>query len=275
MKLSANLFYFVQVFGVHKTLDIFSAAGFQAVDFNHDIEEFYDDSHDKAYYLDLRKYAEDRGLAISQAHAPFASAFADREKSEKRFHEIVRSFRHASWLGVEQIVVHPTGHIQDEKECLDYNIDFYHRLRPYAEDAGLQIAVENIPGTPTQTPEGLLRVMDALSGPAFTICFDVGHAQISHENPAEFIRKIPGRIGCTHIHDNNGTADQHLLPYYGVLQWDEIMKALAETDYQGNLSYEAGCFAAGLPLELRPAAAVFMAQVGGHLREMFWGYKGK
>lgn len=43
MNLSSNIIRFYQSLGMEKTIDLFSKAGFKAIDFNADIEEFHTD----------------------------------------------------------------------------------------------------------------------------------------------------------------------------------------------------------------------------------------
>jgi len=176
------------------------------------------------------------------------------------------------------IVVHPCNHIREPEadriaRLTEYNLEFYRRLIPYAEEFGIKIAIENVPNAITVTAEALNALLTALDNPIFTVCFDVGHAHLCGIDPAEMIRKLGSRIGCTHIHDNTGTADAHTLPFYGTINWESVMKALADTGYNGNLNYEAGNFVRDLPEVLRPDAAGYMATVGRHLIERFAYYQ--
>lgn len=274
MKLSTNLIRFHQEFGLKRTIDIFSAAGFDRIDFNTDLEEYHTDAHGPDFYRQIRAYAEDRGIVIHQAHAPFRSNFPDEAKTEQRFFEIARSMEHAALLGAKMIVVHPCSHFTDAQMrdpdfAAAYNYRFYRRLLPYAEACGIRIAIENIHNYLTADAEGLIALLDALNSDAFTVCFDAGHARLAGQDPAEMIRTLGGRIGCTHIHDNDGISDLHTLPYYGVIDWESVMQAFADTGYDGSLNYEASRFFLGVPRELLPDGAKYMASVGRHLIERF------
>ena len=47
---------------------------------------------------------------------------------------------------------------------------------------------------------------------------------------AEGIESIRDLIATTHVHDNGGDRDEHLLPYEGKIDWDATLAALpAET----------------------------------------------
>ena len=71
------------------------------------------------------------------------------------------------------------------------------------------------------------------------------------------ITKIGKHTGCTHIHDNDGIYDRHTLPYYGNIDWESVMKAFAETGYEGNLNYEAGLFVNNVPVCMRKESAIY------------------
>jgi len=278
MKLTSNFINFHNEFGVKKTIDIFAEAGFDGIEFNLDLEEYYTDAHGEEYYREIREYAKRRGISFPQAHAPFPSSYQDGEKNEKRFSEIVRSIKHASWLGVGVLVVHPCKHISykdgdNYSLLLDYNLRFYRALLPYAKQYGVKIAIENIGGSITELGEGLIELFDTLADSQFVVCYDIGHANIIGHNSVEMIYQLGERIGCTHIHDNDGIGDLHTLPYYGNIDWEGAMRAFAEIGYSGNINYEAGRFVTGVPVSLRAGSAAYMASVGRHLIERVNFYK--
>lgn len=98
-------------------------------------------------------------------------------------------------------------------------------------------------------------------------------AQTAGNNPAETIHKLGNRIGCTHIHDNDGVHDVHTLPYYGVIDWENVMKAFAQAGYTGNLNYEAAYFVSKVPTDFLSEGAKYMAAVGQHLIDRFHHYQ--
>ena len=280
MLLSSYIMKICDVFGIKETFSLFAKAGIQGVDFSSNIKEYCSIEHDKSFYIELGKYAKEEGLAICQAHAPFPSSDVDREKNEKRFAAIVQGMRNSSYLGAPAIVVHPCKHLDfgDEanRELLfEYNIDFYRRLIPYAEELGIKIAIENLGSdSVTSTPENLIRLYDELDNQVFTVCFDVGHSLLQGVDPAEAIGKIGKRLvnGYTHIHDNFGDTDAHMLPFYGKVDWENVMKALAVIGYNGDLNFEAGGFARNLPRALCFTGLAYMSNVGHYLIERFEYY---
>jgi len=280
MKLSTNVMCFQQVLGLERTIEVFAEAGFEAIEFNSDIEEYYTDAHDKEYYKKIKELCDDLGIEITQAHAPFRFArdMADEEKAKIHFKEIIRGMEHSSYLGTKMIVVHPLSHInlnteENDDKMYEYNMKYYRSLIPYAEEYNMKIAIENIPDCITKTSKGLLELLNDLDNEAFTVCYDVGHANICGQNPADMIREIGKHVGCTHIHDNDGISDRHTLPYYGNIEWENVMRAFADISYEGNLNYEAGLFVRNIPVNLRNEGAKYMAKIGKYLIERYCSYK--
>ena len=64
------------------------SAGFDALDFSATIEEYNTDVHDKDYYIEIKKYALDKGMCFNQAHAPYPSSYKTEEQSEEAFKKI-------------------------------------------------------------------------------------------------------------------------------------------------------------------------------------------
>jgi len=281
MLLSSNMMRFHDAFGVKNTFGIFARAGIEGMDFNTDVAQYHTDEHDRAFYLDLAREAKEKNIVICQAHAPFPSSYPEEEKTEERFGDIIRGMRNASYLGAPMIVVHPCCHLDyvlegNAEKLFAINLDFYKKLIPYAKEMGIKIAIENVGRVSvTSTPERLARLYDTLNDEVFTICFDVGHCLLQGVDPARAIGFLGDRLvhGCTHIHDNSGDRDAHTLPYYGNVEWESVMEALAKIGYCGNLNYEAAGFLKRLPTELRPEGLAYMARIGHHLIQRFEFYK--
>ena len=278
MILSTNLHRFHGAFGLKKTIDIFAEAGFRGIDFNTDIEQYCTDAHSPEFYRQIKAYANDKGIGFYQAHAPFLTGFPDMAVREQHFSKVVKGLYHCSVLGAQMVTVHPCKFLDSQGQwnsdaIMEYNLNYYKNLIPYAEEYGIRIAIENLPGHITKTPEALLQLLNTLSSDVFTVCYDVGHDQIAGNNPAETISKLGNKIGCTHIHDNDGIHDVHTLPYYGVIDWENVMKAFAQSGYTGNVNYEAAYFVSKVPPELLPQGAKYMAAVGQHLIDCFHHYQ--
>ena len=57
------------------------------------------------------------------------------------------------------------------------------------------------------------------------ICFDSGHYHL-HFNDELYFAKFKDRIFAVHLHDNDKSDDQHLIPFEGTIDWNNIIKEL-------------------------------------------------
>ncbi|MBP3579920.1 MAG: sugar phosphate isomerase/epimerase [Clostridia bacterium] len=285
MKTATLTSYLRKNFSDTETIDIIKEAGFDYIDFS-----FFPDQHSfdidtdkelfKKRFTEMRKYAEDKGISFYQAHAPEGSSTVDEAWTAKRFEEIVCSMRNASYLGIKHIIVHPCQHlpymVEGNPEILfEYNMDFYSRLLPYAEEYGLVICTENmwqlyankkIWVSTCATPEEFNRYIDQINSPFFKGCLDIGHTLIVGQDPAAFIRKMGAdRLVALHVHDVDGTNDNHTLPYFGIVRWNEVTASLKQIGYKGNITLEADGFLKGLPKELLADGEKFMAAVARNI----------
>jgi sugar phosphate isomerase/epimerase len=77
-------------------------------------------------------------------------------------------------------------------------------------------------------------------------CFDIGHAHIDSEVAPSF-ELLRDRVVTTHIHDNHGERDEHLLPYEGTIDWDAALAAFARMPEPLSLVLELKEQSPGVP----------------------------
>jgi len=285
MLLSSSHSQFARRMPTEDAINLMADAGFDAIDFSfHISEEYYGECTDgevgKEKFKAWRALAESRGLVFNQAHAPEGSSFKDMDRTVQRFHDIRRAIRNASYLGIDVVVVHPVQHLEYcepgvPEQLFEWNMQFYNALKPYAEEYGVRIGVENMwqqPGglkidhSTCSRPEEFIRYVDTLNSPVFVACLDLGHTPLVGEDPANFIRALgKDRLKALHVHDVDGKADLHTLPFQSKTNWDSVCAALKEIDYEGDFTYEAGAFCTRIPTELLPSAAKFMVDTGRYL----------
>jgi len=269
-----------------ETFKVIKDAGFDAIDFSFcgGDARTYDGTISAEQFVEWRKYCDSIGISFNQAHAPFPSSKPDDAYTMETFGHIVNSMKNAALLGAKIIVVHPKQHLTYSEDgvpekLFEENVEFYNNLKPYCEEYGIQVAVENmwqakhyaggyrILNSTCATPEEFNRYLDALDRKWFVACLDLGHALLVHQDPSEFIRKLGrDKLKALHVHDVMAGNDTHTLPYYGgSADWDKITAALKEIGYTGDFTYEANNFTEHLPTELALPALKYMAEVGRYL----------
>ncbi|MBR5109618.1 MAG: sugar phosphate isomerase/epimerase [Clostridia bacterium] len=170
----------------------------------------------------------------------------DRARYDER---IRRSIRAAARLGVEWLVMHAADFDADPDYDFDkarrYNLNYWQPFIDLAAREGVGIAFENLFASGCHrrycsTAEELIDLAEGFRTPLVGVCWDTGHAAVAGQNQPAAIRLIGSLLKCTHIHDNHcrPKEDEHLIPYYGSIDWPPILKTLAEIGYAGNFSLE-------------------------------------
>ncbi len=230
--------------------------GFLAVDYdmcNTDIAPFsLNNSEAEAFLLTEKKKIASAGLIISQVHGPWNGGCNDgsAEGRAERMEKMKRSIKFCSILGCKYWVIHPIFPDNcDEKNdpersqrTWDVNIEFMSELLKVAKEYDVVICFENMPmpNFSLGSPQNTLRFVKAMNDDNFKICFDTGHATMfKSKSVGDHIRELGNYIKVFHIHDNNGWADLHMLPYFGVIDWADFGKALKDINFKGVFSFES------------------------------------
>lgn len=188
-----------------------------------------------------RRLLEAAGLTARSAHVPSSGWDCDAPDEATRLASIEAAssiFRPAAELGVRVVVCHanaPYSHgftDEDYEASVARSVASLRALAERAADAGLALAVENLPlrhaPRPSGSVEELFRMIDGL-GDHVGICLDAGHANANGRSAAEEARIAGERLFAVHLADNDGLGeDQHLIPGDGTTDWDALLTALDE-----------------------------------------------
>ncbi len=286
MQLSIETYALRRRYGDFEAARLISQAGFDAMDYSaywYENSPLAGDDY-RDYALRLRAHIDSLGLVCNQSHAPFAMKYGSPfDFTCPEFRDVTRAMEVASILGAKQIIIHsiamPTELKEDTEATHECAMGYFRALLPYAEAFGIRIAVENlfirhkekfIYSKRLNTPETLSRVVRELDSPWVTACLDMGHAAMVGYEPEDFIRGMErGLLGAVHIQDGDYIEDRHTVPYVGQYHWEEIMKALAETGYTGELTFEVYKLYQNLPDAAIPHALKMAEAVGRHMIELF------
>ena len=280
MLLSTQTDVTAREFGLPEAVRLIGAAGFDAADIS-----MFDDEWNQWMFadgfgprvLEVKRAAKEAGIVLNQAHAPFPTMKdGDAEFNEKRMAQVKRSIEIAGMLEVRNIVVHP---VVFKKQMKAKNLTMYRELQSAARKAGVRIALENMWGRDSRRnvicknvcsdAESLAEYFDALDPDLFSVCLDLGHIGLVGDYEVGTIKKLGAkRLKCLHVHDTDYRNDLHTLPWCGRLPWQEIMAALGEIGYTGDLTFEADNFIAHTPKTLIPSALRYMHDVGRELIRM-------
>lgn len=239
--------------GDFKAIELFSKAGFDAVDYAFDRSvpdnQWLSGSQDE-YRQRLIEAVKSNGISFNQAHATCVFDWDDSNVIECDVKPtVINCIRNAAEMGIPHIIVHGLSHSavnHSQEEKFRVNVDYFNYLKPFAKDCGIKIALENLKKICT-TPDEYECLMDTLNDEVFTACVDLGHSFYVGQDAAEIIRRLGHeRVTALHVHDNQGLADDHQIPGFGKIDWNPLLKALAEIKYSGDFNLEILPFITGL-----------------------------
>jgi L-ribulose-5-phosphate 3-epimerase len=279
---SLNVFYAPDV-SVPDSVRRCAEAGFVSLDMNYwdHQKQMLQSSpqEEEAWAREIRASADVHGVRFTQMHGPVhGSSFTNlaHDMTMESFEKLLaRSLRSAAILGVPWVVLHPTNVTREEGEtfqdALEYNVGFYQKVIPLLEQLGVGIALENMIGrrgartTHFALPEELNELIDTLNHPLVGACWDTGHGHITLLDQAASISTLGARLKATHIQDNDGANDQHLLPYQGTIPWNEVVQTLERIGYTGDFTYETHNSIRTLPDGIRDAGLKYALDLGNYV----------
>jgi sugar phosphate isomerase/epimerase len=136
-------------------------------------------------------------------------------------------------LGGEVTIMHlPGGAFEEYEPRLRRSLD---GLRPCAEEQGVRIALEN--GGSHQSFDDIERVLDAYEPGHIGLCYDAGHGNLFPEG-LDRLDRIRDRLISVHLHDNDGSGDQHRLLFTGTVDWQRLAGIIARSSYKKCVSME-------------------------------------
>lgn len=130
-------------------------------------------------------------------------------------------------------------------EPLERSLD---ELQPYCRAKAVAIAVETLFCASAASFLQLYERLFARYDPGFIgLCYDSGHWELIEPGALTVLERFGERLLATHIHDNFGAMDDHLLPFDGRLDWQAICGLIARTAYVTPLNFETPMDRYGLP----------------------------
>jgi sugar phosphate isomerase/epimerase len=215
------------------------------------------DYHNVAAVADLQQWLAEAGLQLRSVHAPTAEglvggrwigslslASSDESARERAVRETEQALHIARRIPVAVLVAHVgvprtqprDGGIgpQDVRAAARRSLE---QLQRTAAPLGVQIAVEVIPNELSRAGSLVHFVEDDLDGLGAGICLDFGHAHIDGD-VVDAIETVSEHVVATHLHDNGGRSDDHLVPLDGTIDWAGALTAVQKIGYDGAMMFE-------------------------------------
>jgi sugar phosphate isomerase/epimerase len=245
---STHLFHDQRLSRAH--LAQIAAYGFEAVEVFATRSHF--DYHDPAAILQLSQWLRETGLALHGIHAPIVESMAagdqwgaaistavnDTAKRQAAVKEMDAALNIARQIATSVFVVHlGTPTIQGGENSRTAAVRSAEEICRLAEPVGVRVALEVIPNGLSDGASLAAMIDHDLEGTHAGICLDFGHAFLLGD-VADTIETVAEHLATTHVHDNKGARDEHLVPFDGRINWDVALMTMQKVGYDGTYLME-------------------------------------
>ena len=230
-----------------------AAHGFEAVELFATRAHF--DYHDDQARAQLAEWLSDTRLELHSVHAPafealrqgrwvraLSNASSDDTRRRAAIAEAEAALALARQVPFRFLVTHigvpPSEAVggDNQRNAARRSVE---ELVALAAAVNVRVAIEVIPNPLSSASDLCDLIEDDLDGLDVGICLDYGHAHLMGD-VAEAIETISGHLLTTHVHDNGGQRDDHLVPFAGSIDWDAAMMSTQKIGYDGTLMLEVG-----------------------------------
>ena len=227
-------------------------AGFDSIELFATRSHF--DYRDAAAVASLREWLRETRLTLHSVHAPitdrfgagddwapsYSNASSDAARRQAAVDETLAALQLVREIPFGTLVVHlgtPESRAGDGDNSRSAAARSAEEICRAAEAAGVRVAFEVIPNA-LSTPAALARLIERdLESPAAGICLDFGHALLGGD-VADAIETVAEHLIATHVHDNHGRSDDHLVPFRGRLDWDVALISMQKIGFEGTYLLE-------------------------------------
>ncbi|RJP78422.1 MAG: sugar phosphate isomerase/epimerase [Candidatus Zixiibacteriota bacterium] len=174
----------------------------------------------------LRRILEESGL-----QAAAVSFHGKRAGWQEKQRKGLAGLELARDLGVRTFI---SGSLAGEgEEAFAAMCRFTTRMCRYAEEFGVDFAVEPEPGTVIAGTREMEMLIQVVGSPRLKVNLDVGHAHITEPDLGRDIVRWGERIVHTHIEDIRGREHRHRIPGEGDLDFAALLAAFQAIHYSG------------------------------------------
>ena len=212
------------------------------------------DYHNPAAIADLQEWLADAGLTLHSIHAPiveslsgnrwgpsFSNAAADERQRLRAVAEAEAALAVARRIPTGFLVVHLGRPAAEAPASGDNSRAAVRRsleaLYPLTEPLGVRLALEVIPNSLSTAGALTTLLEEEIEMPAAGVCLDFGHANLLGDL-IDAIELTSGHLITTHVHDNRGRHDDHLVPFKGSIDWEAALTAVQKVGYEGAFMME-------------------------------------
>lgn len=119
-------------------------------------------------------------------------------------------------------------------EGIAWQTETLRAIAPHAAERGVTILYESTDGK-NDSVESIEKIL--AQNPTARFHADIGHLNLHGREPVACLERFKARLSHVHLHDNDGTADQHRPVGQGNVRWERVA-AWLKKNYAGTVTLE-------------------------------------
>ncbi len=202
---------------------------------------------DKLDFAQLKAWSEKFNVNLWSFHLPFwpfnEIDISRKDMAEDSVAYLSEFIKKGSEIGIHKYIIHASGEPiaeEDRKSRMECAKKSLFELAELSKEYGSVVLVEDLPRTCLgRNSSDMLELLSA--HPNLKACFDTNH--LLDEDIVKFIHALGDKIESTHISDYDFNNERHWLPGEGDINWQQLISALKDVNYNGIWLYEIdfGC----------------------------------
>ena len=172
-----------------------------------------------------------------ESGVPLSISDPERIRRLDAVDEIKRTLEVSEKVSCKYLIQHMgQGRQAADPRKLDAAFTSLENLSMFAKARGVTIALENTPSE-LGSPSVLHKFLVDTHLHDLKLCFDIGHAHLD-EGVAPGFEAMRDHLVSSHIHDNHGDKDEHLLPFAGTIEWDAALRSFVDAPQMIAMVFE-------------------------------------
>ena len=188
-------------------------------------DHFFPDIKDEARQL---LETTDIKMSVHASYSDVNIAAFDEGTRKYSIDVLRRTFAAASDLDMDVVTIHPgtVGAIQrwDRQRVVRLTRKSLEEISAHAAEYSTTIAFENMPDMRFAICKTASEMEEMLNGLDLKVCFDIGHAHTTGQ--LDEMMRLKPLFRNVHIHDNDGTRDEHLTLGEGSIDLEGVLRKL-------------------------------------------------
>ncbi|MBR4004143.1 MAG: sugar phosphate isomerase/epimerase [Clostridia bacterium] len=184
--------------------------------------------------LEQFKLCKELGLEVEFAHLGYDDLkymWLEDKKGDELTEQYLKDLEFCKENNINSVVMHFTTK-EDVKHPNEVGLERFKKIVLKAQELGIKVSLEN-----KRVIEPLKQALEFINTKNLGICFDSGHLHCHNKDQFDW-DYFKNKIFTIHLHDNDGSSDQHKLPFDGSINWEQTLKNLHNAGYKGPITLE-------------------------------------